>query len=192
MLKYRSAKFIYIILTITLIINIINISLNLNVNFEKVNEVTINKGDNGNNDNSNQIVYDGLTLVELGEKLDKNLNSTLKGYGPIFAKYSIKYRVDPYVATSIVLLETGCKWNCSSLVRKCNNIGGMKGKNKCPGSSYAKFSSLEEGIEAFFNNLSNNYYQKGLTTPKEINKKYAESQDWYLKVEKYVEQIKSS
>ena len=68
----------------------------------------------------------------------------------------------------------------------------MKGKNKCGSSSYAKFNTLESGIEAFFKNLSNNYYQKGLTTPKEINKKYAENKEWYLKVEAYIEQIKSS
>ena len=140
----------------------------------------------------NIIVYDGLTMDELGEKIEKNLNSTLKGYGEVFAKYSIEYEVDPYVATSIVLLETGCKWNCSTLVKKCNNIGGMKGKNKCPGSSYAKFESLDAGIEAFFKNLSKNYYKKGLTTPKEMNRKYAENPEWYKKVETYVKQIKSS
>ena len=139
-----------------------------------------------------KIVYDGLTMQELGEKLEKNLNSTLTGYGATFAKYSIEYEVDPYVATSIVLLETGCKWNCSTLVKKCNNIGGMKGSNKCSGSSYAKFDSLDAGIEAYFKNLSKNYYQKGLTTTKAINKKYAENPEWYKKVDKYVEQIKSS
>ena len=68
----------------------------------------------------------------------------------------------------------------------------MKGKSKCPGSSYAKFESLDAGIEAFFKNLSKNYYKKGLTTPKEMNRKYAENPEWYKKVETYVKQIKSS
>lgn len=197
MQKYRSAKFGLLIIAVLGLIYIVNNSCV--VKQKKVNKVSgvydvassIKVTDTYKLD-VDKIVYDGLTLKELGEKLDKNLNSTLNGYGLVFAKMSIKYEVDPYVATSIVLLETGCKWNCSKLVRNCNNIGGMKGKNKCSGSSYAKFETLDEGIEAFFKNLSNNYYKKGLTTPKEMNKKYAENPEWYITVENYVKQIKSS
>ena len=197
MQKYRSAKFGLLIIAVLGLIYIVNDSYV--VKQKKVNKVSgvydvassIKVTDTYKLD-VDKIVYDGLTLKELGEKLDKNLNSTLNGYGLVFAKMSIKYEVDPYVATSIVLLETGCKWNCSKLVRNCNNIGGMKGKNKCSGSSYAKFETLDEGIEAFFKNLSNNYYKKGLTTPKEMNKKYAENPEWYITVENYVKQIKSS
>lgn len=161
--------------------------------FYIINKQTINKTTkNSLKENRKDIVYDGLTLAELSEKLDKNLNSTLSGYGSVFAEMSLEYEVDPYVATSIVLLETGCKWNCSKLVKNCNNIGGMKGKNKCLGSNYAKYTTLDDGIEAFFKSLAKNYYQKGLTTPKDINKKYAENPEWYKNVEKYVNEIKSS
>ncbi len=140
-----------------------------------------------------KIVYDGMTLEQLAKKIDKNLKSTLKGYGMVFAKSSIKYGVDPYLAVSIVLLETGCSsGTCSYLTRKCNNVGGMKGKNTCGGSSYAKFSSLNAGIEAFFKNLSNNYYKKGLKTPESIGKKYAESSTWPSKVRYYMKKIKNS
>jgi len=199
MKKYRSVKLIITILTVLLIINITASTLNNQKEAKKTNELNIIQYKDKHNlkmvDKHNKdeiIVYDNLTIDELGEKLEKNLNSTLKGYGKTFAKYSIEYEVDPYVATSIVLLETGCKWNCSTLVKKCNNIGGMKGKNKCSGSSYAKFESLDAGIEAFFKNLSNNYYKKGLTTTKQMNKKYAENPEWYKKVDAYVSQIKSS
>ncbi len=139
------------------------------------------------------IVYDGMTLNALGEKLDKNLKSTLKGYGMVFAELSIKYGVDPYLAEAIVLHETGCaQGTCSSLVKQCNNVGGMKGSKHCGSSSYAKFKTLNSGIEAFFKNLSNNYYKKGLKTPESIGKKYAESTTWASRVRYYMNVIKKS
>lgn len=140
-----------------------------------------------------EIVYDGMTLEELAEKLEKHLKSTLKGYGMTFAKFSIKYDVDPYLALAIVLHETGCSsGSCSTLVKSCNNVGGMKGSNSCNGSSYAKFKTLETGIEAFFKNLSINYYRKGLKTTESIGKKYAESKTWASKVQYYINKIKKS
>ena len=199
MKKYRSGKIILMIFAVVSLINIVTSSINLNDEPKKINKISIDFEPNSalkmadlHDENPEEIVYDGLTKDELAEKLEKNLNSTLKGYGKTFADYSLKYEVDPYIATSIVLLETGCKWNCSTLVKKCNNIGGMKGTNKCSGSAYAKFNTLDEGIEAFFKNLSNNYYQKGLVTTKEMNRKYAENPNWYKKVDAYVDQIKSS
>ena len=72
------------------------------------------------------VIYDGLTITELTEKLNKNLNSTLSNTGIYFANYYIKTGLDPYLSVSIVLHETGCKWNCSTLVKECNNIGGIK------------------------------------------------------------------
>lgn len=144
-------------------------------------------------ENEPKIVYNGMTLEQLAKKLDKNLKSTLKGYGTLFAKLSIQYGVDPYLALAIVLHETGCSsGTCSSLVKHCNNVGGMKGSNTCGGSSYARFSSLNSGIEAFFKNLSNNYYKKGLKTPESIGKKYAESKTWSTQIRYYMKKIKNS
>ncbi len=140
-----------------------------------------------------EIVYDGMTLDELGNKLEKNLKSTLKGYGHTFAEYAIKYEVDPYLSLAIVLHETGCySGKCSSLARKCNNIGGMKGSPGCGGGAYKKFKTLDAGIEAFFKNLSKNYYQKGLTTPEKIGKKYAQSTTWASRINYYIKLIKNS
>lgn len=140
-----------------------------------------------------KIVYDDLTLDELANKLDKNLKSTLKGYGMTFAESSIKYGVDPYLALAIVLHETGCSsGTCSTLVKKCNNIGGMKGRGNCSNTSYARFKSLDAGIDAFFKNLSTNYYKKGLKTPEAIGKKYAESKNWSKRVRYFMKKIKNS
>jgi hypothetical protein len=140
-----------------------------------------------------EIVYDGMTMEELATKLEKNLKSTLKGYGTVFAEYSIKYEVDPYLSLAIVLHETGCySGKCSTLASKCNNIGGMKGSPGCGGGAYKKFSSLEDGIEAFYKNLSKNYYKKGLTTPETIGKKYAESESWPTRIRYYMNIIEKS
>lgn len=138
------------------------------------------------------IVYDGLTMDELSEKLERNLKSTLDGTGRLFAEYSIELGLDPYLAVSIVLLETGCNWECSQLVKQCNNVGGIKGSPGCWGGSYKKYSSLEVGIKSFMDLLYNNYYKKGLKTPEQINPKYAESKTWAKKVNKYIEKIKAS
>ena len=132
------------------------------------------------------IVYNGMTMDELAVKLELSLNSNLKGYGMSFAKYSIEYGVDPYLALAISLHETGCTWNCSSLVRKCINVGGMKGSG-C--GSYASFASLDEGIEAMIRNLANNYIKNGLTTPESIGKKYAASTVWPEKIANYMNKI---
>lgn len=133
------------------------------------------------------IVYDGMTLQELEDKLERSLNSTLKGHGHEIATKSIELGLDPYIAEAIILQETGCAWECSTLVKTNYNIGGMKS-----GKGYARFNSLDEGIDAYLNNLYYNYYSKGLYTPEQMNKKYAESKTWSVKVNKYIEKIKAA
>lgn len=138
------------------------------------------------------IVYDGLTMDELGNKLNRSLNSTLAGYGHVFAKSAINLGIDPYLAVAISLHETGCKWNCSTLLKQCNNVGGMKGSPGCNGGSYKAFSSLEEGINAYMNNLYKNYFSMGLTTPEAIGPKYAASKTWASQVNNYINEIKAA
>ncbi len=132
-----------------------------------------------------------ISYDELVAKLNRSLNSTLAGKGESFAKYATELGIDPYLAVAIVLHETGCKWNCSSLLRNCNNVGGMKGSPGCNGGSYKAFSSLDEGIRAFMNNLKRNYYDKGLTTPETIGPKYAASQTWSSKIRTYMNEIEA-
>ena len=136
----------------------------------------------------NPVVYDGLTLDELSDKINRSLNSTISGKGDLIASHSLEMGVDPYMATAIMLHETGCKWGCSYLVNACNNVGGQKGSG-C--GAYSYFNSLDEGITAFIDNLARNYISYGLTTPEEINPKYAEDPNWSKNVNKYIEMIKA-
>lgn len=133
------------------------------------------------------IVYDGLTMAQLSAKLNKNLKSTLSGKGEIYAKYSIQYGVDPYLAVAISLHETGCNSNCSNLVKTKHNVGGMMGNNGA-----LSFATLDEGIEKFIKNLKTNYVDYGLKTPEQMNPKYAASKTWATKVNSYINKIKAS
>jgi len=137
-------------------------------------------------------VYDNLTIEELSAKLDRNLNSTIAGKGNLVATHALELGVDPYVATAIMLHETGCNWKCSNLVVSCNNVGGQKGAPGCGGGSYKSYPTLDEGIIGFIDNLYNNYYAKGLNTIDAIGPKYAQSSTWTSKIYSYVEKIKIS
>lgn len=97
-----------------------------------------------------EIVYDGLTMGELSSKLERNMKNELSGYGSLYASYSLEKGVDPYLALAISLEETGCNFNCSNLVKSCNNVGGMKGYG-C--GAYGYFDSLDLGIRAFIDNI---------------------------------------
>lgn len=134
------------------------------------------------------IVYDNMTMEELSNKINLSLNSTIAGKGNLIASYSLEKGVDPYMATAIILHETGCSWECSYLVKTCNNVGGQKGSG-C--GNYSAFNSLDEGIMAFIDNLYNNYVSLGLTTPELINPKYAQDQGWSKNVNKYIEIIRA-
>ena len=135
-----------------------------------------------------EIVYDNMTLNELADKLNRTLSSNLSGYGEFIASYSLEKGVDPYLATAIMMHETGCEWGCSSLVRSCNNVGGMKGSG-C--GEYGYFNTLEEGIQRFIDNLYNNYYAYGLTNANLMGNKYAEDPEWARKVNVHIEKIKN-
>lgn len=138
-------------------------------------------------------VYDGLTLEELGAKIDRNLgDGYIAGKGELIASYCIEKGVDPYIATAIILHETGCRAKCSKLVQQCNNVGGQKGYPTCGSGSYKSFETLDDGIRGFVNNLYKNYYAYGLTTVDQIAPKYAEGNTWAGKINWYVNAIKNS
>lgn len=134
------------------------------------------------------IVYDNMTLEGLSNKLELSLNDDLSGYGNYIASYSLAKGIDPYLATAIMLHETGCSWGCSSLVKRCHNVGGMKGSG-C--GEYGYFNSLEEGIQKFIDNIYNNYYAYGLTNANLMGNKYAEDPEWSRKVNTHIEKIKN-
>jgi len=134
-------------------------------------------------------VFDGLTIEELTDKLNRTLSSDLTNMGYAYANYAIELGVDPYLAVAISMHETGCKWNCSYLAKVCNNIGGQKGSG-C--GDYAAFDTLEDGIYAFIANIKRNYVDYGLLNAEQMNPKYAEDPMWSSKVNKYIEEIKNN
>ena len=138
-------------------------------------------------------VYEGMTIDELAAKLNRNLGTGyIAGKGYLIASQCIEKGVDPYVAVAIMLHETGCSYNCSNLVRTCNNVGGQKGSPGCNGGSYKAYATLDDGIIGFINNLQKNYYSKGLNTIEAIAPKYAASSAWPAKIRQYVEQIRAN
>lgn len=138
-------------------------------------------------------VYENMTIDELAAKLNRNLgNGYIAGKGYLIASQCIEKGVDPYVAVAIMLHETGCKHNCSTLVKTCNNVGGQKGAPGCNGGSYKRYNTLDEGIVGFIDNLYRNYYSKGLTTIDAIAPKYAASSAWPAKIKSYVAGIRAN
>ena len=138
------------------------------------------------------IVYDGMTLNQLAEKLNRSLKSTIAGKGYLIASYSLQLGVDPYLATAIILHETGCNSGmCSNLVRSCNNVGGQKGGPSCGGGSYKAYPTLDEGIMGYIDNLYKNYVSKGLTTANAMGPKYAASTTWASQVNNYISLVKN-
>jgi len=166
-----------------------NATINFTNNSKYINEFNIEK--EKEEQRKKMVVYEDMTKTELVSMLNNSLNSTISNKGELIATYSLQKGVDPVVATAIMLLETGCKWECSYLVKTCNNVGGVKGSPGCNGS-YKRYSTLDEGIKHFISNLGDNYYSKGLNTPEKMNKKYASSSTWATKVNNYVKEIKAA
>lgn len=138
-------------------------------------------------------VYDGLTLEELGEKLNRHLgDDCVAGKGPLIAQLCLETGVDPYIAVAIILHETGCGTKCSNLARYCNNVGGQKGSPGCNGGSFKKFDTLDDGIKGFINNLSKNYFSQGRTTVETIAPKYCEGNTWAGKINYFVNKIRNN
>ncbi len=138
-------------------------------------------------------VYEGMTLEELGAKLDRNLGEGyLKGKGYLIANKCIELGIDPYIATAIILHETGCSSKCSNLVLQCNNVGGQKGYPSCGGGSYKYYQTLDDGIVGHIENLYYNYFSLGRTTVEAIAPKYAASPAWSGKINWYVNLIRAS
>lgn len=136
-------------------------------------------------------ILSGQTVEEIATNLNKHLGTDLlMNKGELIASYCISVGVDPYLATAIILHETGCKTKCSSLARKCNNVAGQKGTPSCNGS-YKGYANIDEGIKGAINNLQKNYYSRGLTTVEKIGPRYAESNTWVSKINQYINMLKN-
>lgn len=137
-----------------------------------------------------QEVYEGMTMEELAEKLNRTLKNEIAGQGYVIANKCIELGVDPYIATAIIMHETGCgQKQCSKIARNCYNFGGQKGSG-C--GMYKRYNSVQEGLEGIITNLYKNYYAYGLTTVEAIGPKYAESNTWVGKINWYVNKIRNT
>lgn len=87
------------------------------------------------------------------------------------------YGVDWRLVYAIGYHESG-NYN-SSLARRQNNFFGRKASS----GGYASWSTPEEGIRNQFEYLKSRYFDRGLDTPVEINRVYAEDPGWYYRVE---------
>ena len=133
------------------------------------------------------IVFDNKTRDELVTLINRSLGGILAGHGDVIVDTSLKLKVDPYVATAIMMHETGN--GTSRIANNCYNFGGQKG----PGcGAYRRYSSVDEGLKGMINNLYKNYYAHGLTTIDAIAPRYAESGAWPAKIKWYVNKIKNA
>ena len=135
-------------------------------------------------------VFDGLTMEELAAKLNRSLRAEISGKGYVIASKCLELGVDPYVATAIILHETGCgQGSCSHIARTCYNFGGQKGSG-C--GAYQRYGSIDEGLNGMISNLYRNFYARGLTTIDSIAPRYAESPTWPAKIHGYVARIRAA
>lgn len=96
-----------------------------------------------------------------------------------------QYGIEPDIPLAIARLETG--HFTSRAFKEGNNVGGLS-INEKPMS----FDTLEDGIEAFVQNLANNYFAEGLDTVEEIGTKYCpvNKENWIRIVNQLLEEYK--
>lgn len=135
-------------------------------------------------------VYEKMTMEELANKLNRSLSNELAGKGMLIAKKCIELGVDPYVATAIMLHETGCSQGaCSHIARTCHNFGGQKGSG-C--GAYQAYPTVDAGITGMITNLHRNFYSRGLNTIETIGPRYAESPVWATRINGYVSRLRAA
>ena len=135
-------------------------------------------------------VYGGMTLEEVAAQINKSLKNDITNKGMVIASKCIELGVDPFIASAIILHETGCGQNqCSNIARNCYNFGGQKGSG-C--GAYQRYNSIDEGLIGMISNLYRNYYARGLTTVETIGPRYAKSNTWVSKINWYVNKLKNA
>ncbi len=100
----------------------------------------------------------------------------MEGYGMAYVEAASKYGVDPMLLASITHAEYGGNPG------ETNNVGGIRkssngNENIIPGSAYASYSSIENGILDLARIIKEVYYDKGLTSISEIKSVYCPDDD---------------
>lgn len=146
----------------------------------------------------NNLTYEGEDAVIIGKKIDNYLKNELSGSGELIAKYAINYKINPYLIASMIIENTNCDTNCTTLVKRCNNVyNAIYNKDNinetsCFGGNYQKFNTKEDSIKSFIKYVKVNFYDQELTTPNTIYKAYKKDASWAFWVNEYMNKIKSS
>lgn len=130
------------------------------------------------------LAFEGKSVLEVAEVLNKTLGGILVNQGEAFARLSMEKGMDPYLLVAISIHETGN--GTSSAARNKYNFGGLM----CSGR-LCTYSSVEDGIEKYINIVYKNYFSQGLTTAETMNKKYAASTSWAMQVNAWYDRIKN-
>ncbi len=140
-----------------------------------------------------------VTISNLPENLFKK-GGALEGKEDVVTEMAEKYGLEPEFLASIMCLETG--YGTSSLCNNCNNPGGTTGSGSAgsyttsDGRTFAKYNSIEEGIEAMAKNLAGYTKYDGVTSVDidhvdAIGNKYCVGGDWANKVKTIYNKIKA-
>ena len=106
-------------------------------------------------------------------------------------KYSVSKNVNPYLIGAIIIVNTGCNYECNAITTSCNNVGGIHGNgNGCFGGTYRKYDNLEAGIRDLVDYIANNFYSKDLKSPLNIYSGYGKDSAWGYRVYRYMEKLK--
>lgn len=139
-----------------------------------------------------------VTTSSLPEDLFKK-EGALAGQEDKVAEIAEKYGLEPEFLASIMCLETG--YGNSTILNECNNPGGTTGSGSAgsyttsDGRRFAKYNSIEEGIEAMAKNLSGYTQYEGVSSVDidhvdAIGSKYCVGGDWANKVKSIYKSIK--
>lgn len=146
----------------------------------------------------NSLNYEEVDAVTVGNKINKYLKGELEGYGELISKYSIVNEVNPYLVSAMIIENSECDETCSVLVSKCNNVGKLSynkesiTETSCFGGYYQSFKTIDDSIKSYIKFIKNNFYDKELTTPSTIYKKYNKDVRWVFRVNNIMDSIKNS
>ena len=140
-----------------------------------------------------------VTTSNLPDDLFKK-GGALEGKEDKVAEIAEKYGLEPEFLASIMCLETG--YGTSYICNNCNNPGGTTGSGSAgsyttsDGRTFAKYNSIDEGIEAMAKNLSGYTKYDGVTSVDidhvdAIGAKYCVGGDWANKVKNIYNRIKA-
>lgn len=129
-----------------------------------------------------------MSVTEIIEKNNESVVERLLNVDNLTIEERIElkchqYGIEPDIPLAIARLETGHFTSRAFL--DGNNVGGLS-TNEVPMS----FDTLEDGIEAFVQNLAENYFAQGFDTVEEIGKKYCpvNKENWIRIVNQLLEE----